>query len=101
MTIKLDPAADTGEAIGSRISHYKLLQRWAKAAEAWSTWPNRMNQSALILRQNLLDDASMHIGQPAINAAMAKGELLMIDAEQMQNGRMEVVARRDTLDGFP
>ena len=38
----------------------------------------------------------MHVRQPAVDAAITESELFMVDAQQMQNRGMKVVAR-----GYP
>ena len=34
----------------------------------------------------------MHIGQPAIDSVLAKGQALVVDSQEMQNGGMKIVA---------
>src|SRR6185295_15200023 len=50
------------------------------------------------------DDAlhhmSVNIGKPEITARVTVGELLVIETQQMQNCRVEVVHVNDILDGF-
>src|SRR6266581_3434094 len=43
-------------------------------------------------REELLDDVPMHIGQPPVDAVVAESQLLMIDAELVQNGCVQVIA---------
>src|SRR4051794_34289375 len=42
--------------------------------------------------ENFSDDMSMHISQTAIDAILANGQLLVIDAKQVEHGRVKVVA---------
>src|SRR5262245_33039769 len=49
--------------------------------------------------QDVLYDVTMYIGQAEVAAAEAIGQLLVIQAEQMENGRMQVVEVADVLDG--
>ena len=37
------------------------------------------------LRQDFGNDFPVHIGEPAINAVVAEGQLFMVDAQQMEN----------------
>ena len=39
----------------------------------------------------LLDDLPMHVGQPEVAAGVVEGELLVVEAEQVQDRRLEVV----------
>ena len=43
------------------------------------------------LRKNLLDDVSVHVGEAAFDAVVPEGELLVIDAEEVEDGGVEVV----------
>ena len=43
--------------------------------------------------ENWLNDFAMHVRQPAVAAVGAEGQLLVVNAEQMQNRRVHVVAR--------
>ena len=52
------------------------------------------------LRQDLLHDVSMYIGQPAIDSVLTRGKLLMIDAQQVENRGMEIVDGRLVLLGL-
>src|SRR4051794_39836462 len=47
--------------------------------------------NSIILRQNLLHHFPMHIRQPEISAGVAICELLVIEAEQVKDRRVEVV----------
>ena len=44
------------------------------------------------LSQDLLDHFAVNIRQPPVAAIIAKCELLVVDAQQMQNRRMQIVA---------
>ncbi len=48
------------------------------------------NEINATLRQNSIHHMSMHIGQTSIDAVVVECQLLMIQAEQMQNRRVEV-----------
>lgn len=52
------------------------------------------------LHQYLLDHMAVHIGQAALDAVVIKAQLLMIEAEQVQRGRMQVVAVAGILGSF-
>src|SRR5262249_25561016 len=43
------------------------------------------------LSDEFVHDAAMHIGQPEVTPGRAEGELLVVEAEQRQDGGMEVV----------
>ena len=43
----------------------------------------------------------MHICQASVDAAVADGEFFVIDAEEVEDGGMEIVAGGDILGGFP
>ena len=55
--------------------------------------PGRLpkNRSKERSGQHRLDHLTMHIRQPVIPTAMTKGEFLVIEAQQMQDGGMEIV----------
>src|SRR5262245_21491429 len=42
----------------------------------------------------LLDDVPVHVSEPAVYAVVPEGQLLVVDAEQMQNGRVQIVTVR-------
>ena len=44
-----------------------------------------------MLRQNLLNDFSMDVGEAKVSALEAVGKLFMVEAEEMEEGRVEVV----------
>src|SRR2546422_407686 len=48
--------------------------------------------------QHLLNHFSMHIREPALGAVVVKGQSLVIQAEQMEQGRVQVMNRADILD---
>ena len=48
------------------------------------------------LRQDLLHDMPMHVRQAAVDPALAIDETFVVDAQQMQHRRVEIVA-----DVFP
>ena len=43
----------------------------------------------------------MHVGQPAVDAVMTERQPLVVDPEEMENRRVEVVKAIGRLDGFP
>ena len=43
------------------------------------------------LRQQFFDDVPMHVGQAAVDAVVAEGELGVVDAEQVQDRGVDVV----------
>ena len=47
-----------------------------------------MNQ---VSNQNLLDHLAMHIGKAALDAVVIKAQALVVQAQQVQNGRVENV----------
>ena len=51
-------------------------------------------------RQNRLDDLAVYVGQPPIAAVVTEGQLGVIDSQQVQNRRVQVVAVR-RLDRAP
>src|SRR5262249_27812397 len=51
------------------------------------------------LRKDLLDDVAEHVGESEIAARVAIGQLLVIDSEQMQDRRVQVVDVDLPLDG--
>ena len=40
--------------------------------------------------KNVRNDMPMHVGQPAVDAIVVKHQLLVVDAEQVQNRRVEI-----------
>lgn len=51
------------------------------------------------LAQYLSNYVSMHIGQPSLNAVVIERESFVVEAQQVQDGRMEVVSGGDVLLG--
>ena len=49
--------------------------------------------------QYLSNDVSVHIGQPSLNAVVIERESFMVETQQVQDGRMEVVSGGDVLLG--
>jgi hypothetical protein len=43
----------------------------------------------------------MHVGQPALDAVVVVGEAGVVDAEEVLDGRVEVVPGGAVLDRFP
>ena len=52
------------------------------------------------LRQNFLDHMPMHIGEPAIDAVMAKSQACVIDAQEVKDSGVQVVAIGDFVNGL-
>ena len=52
------------------------------------------------LREDLLDHVPLHVGQPHVAAGVAVGQLLVVEAEQVQDGRVPVVDVDLALDGL-
>src|SRR5260370_37507737 len=50
--------------------------------------------------EDLADDVAVDVGQATVDAVVAERQLLMVDAQQMQNGRVQVVAVRLTGAGL-
>jgi hypothetical protein len=53
-----------------------------------------------ILRENRRDDLSVNVGESAVHAGGAEGELPVVDAEKMEDRGVQIVAVGDALDGF-
>src|SRR4051794_21817512 len=51
--------------------------------------------------QYRLDDVTRDVGQPVVAAAVAIGELLMVDAHEVQDRGVQVVNVHLVLDGMP
>src|SRR5205807_1124740 len=45
-------------------------------------------------RQNILDDVPMNVGQPPFNAVVIEAEAFVVEAEQVQNGGVEIIDGR-------
>src|SRR5262245_48152898 len=52
------------------------------------------------LRHDLPHDLPMHIGQPEVAAAVAEGELLVVEADEVEDGGVEVVDVDAVFDGL-
>ena len=50
------------------------------------------------LRQNFLHDGAIHIGEPEVAAEVASSETGMIETEQMQHGRVQIVKMHFAVD---
>src|SRR5215210_5310018 len=44
------------------------------------------------LREDVADDFAVDVGEPAVGAVVAEGQLRVVDAEQVEDGGVEVVA---------
>ena len=51
------------------------------------------------LRDDVPHHSSRDIGEPEIAAGMTVGQLLVVEAEQVQHGRVEIVNARSVFDG--
>jgi hypothetical protein len=60
-------------------------------ARASSKGPEFFHARSFVLRQNLLTDFSMAVGEAKVSALEAVGKLFMVEAEEMEEGRVEVV----------
>src|SRR5262245_49483504 len=50
------------------------------------------------LRQNLCDHLAMHVGEAPVNAVMADSQPLVVNPQQIENRRVQIVAPR-AIDG--
>ena len=53
------------------------------------------------LRKDIVDDFTMDIGEAAVGAVIAEGQFFVIDAEQMENGGVQIVTIRFVFDCAP
>lgn len=53
------------------------------------------------LCDDALDEMPMHIRKSAINPAVAETEFLVVDAEQVKNRGVKIIACGRVLHGFP
>ncbi len=60
----------------------------------------RQSISAILSRKNVFDDVAFHIGEPHVAAGIPAGQLLVVQAQQVQNGGVPVVDVDSTFDGF-
>jgi len=51
----------------------------------------------LILAQNLLDHVPVHIREAAVGAVVSEGQLLVIEAEEVQDGGVDIVTLGEAL----
>lgn len=51
--------------------------------------------------EDAVDQFSMHVGQSALDAVVVIRQAFVLDAEQMQNRRVEVMPRDTVLDRLP
>src|SRR5437773_11795683 len=58
-------------------------------------------RSLTSLCENFLNHAAVHVGQPAVGAVVADGEPFVVDAEQVQDGGVDVVTIDLALAGPP
>src|SRR5262249_10930997 len=52
-------------------------------------------------RQHLFNHLSVYVGEPAFRPAVPEGKPRVIDAEQVQHSRMEIIGRRSIARGLP
>ena len=71
---------------------FGLLKCGPPAAQDNSTSASRS-------RHNVVDHITEHIGQAHVAAVVAVGELEVVQTEQMQNGRVDVVDVHGVMDG--
>src|SRR5262249_56390050 len=64
---------------------------WPGPPPAGRTGPT---QSRPVPRQQLPDPVPMPVGQPPVTAVVPKRQLLVVDPQQVQDGRVQVVAVR-------
>ena len=50
------------------------------------------------LRQQLLYDVAMYVGQPTVGAVVVVGDVLMIEPEEVEHGGVEIVGRGDLVN---
>ena len=53
------------------------------------------------LGQYFLDDAAVDVGEAAVDAPVAEGELFVVNSQQVKDGGVEVVVGGDVTLGFP
>ena len=58
---------------------------------ASSKGPKFFHARSFVLRQNLLTDFSMNVGEAKVLALEAVGELFVVEAKEMEESRVEVV----------
>src|SRR5436190_8263675 len=54
-----------------------------------------------VLREDFPDDIPVDIGEPPVDAAVTDTELLVLNAQQVQDRGVEVVSGGHVLNGFP
>src|SRR3954452_8020312 len=75
-----------------------ISQKHLRAQQApWVRFKKR--QDYAVLSQHLLNHVPMHVGQPEVAALEAVGELLVIEAEEVEDRGLEVVDVVFVLDG--
>ena len=77
------------------------LGRFLKRLEHFIERSPAVRQTSPPLRQDLVNDLAVDVGEAAIDAAVAEGELGVIEAEEVEDGGVEVVAGGDILGGLP
>src|SRR5262249_42888870 len=82
----------------------KFIRRRTKGSFFKNQTIPGLNSLLWTLRRSFQDSVyhiAMHIRQAAVAAVVAEGQLEMIDAEQMQDGRVHVIAVVFVLHLFP
>src|ERR1044072_7814999 len=64
-------------------------------------WTFDRRYSARVSGEQIRDDLAVDVGEAAVGAVVAEGEFLMVDAEEVQRGGVEVVGRGGVARGFP
>src|SRR5579871_2352157 len=73
-------------------SRMAIANRSRKGGRSSGSTGCRSTRSSWRLHENLIDDMTVNVGQPAINAVVSKRELLVVDPQQVQDRGVEVVA---------
>ncbi len=63
----------------------------------------RLNSQVLLarpLREDFFDHVSLDIGQSTLNSVVLEGQTLVVESQQMQDGRVEVIEWVNVLDRF-
>ena len=81
---------ENGRSFQNR-SNYGMCHR-STGLRRWHVSANWDLIVILSLGQNLVDNFAVNVGQPAVDAVVAKGQPLMVDAQQVQNRGVQIVA---------
>ena len=77
---------NSGRLTGCRAHQSESARSSAGAVEA-----NHRTAERTVLRQNILDDFAVYIGQAHVAAAEAEGEFFVIHAQQVQHGGVQIM----------